>query len=67
MAKFGAFGSQCLGFRTAAPQALPDDKGPTEVLGGKFMTTAHFSAPGTYTVIAVADDTALTTLHYDHS
>ena len=38
-----------------------DDKGPTDVVGGRVTTAAHFSAPGTYTLIAVADDTALTT------
>ena len=38
-----------------------DDNGPTDVLGGKVTTAAHFMAPGTYTLIAVADDTALTT------
>ena len=52
-----------------------DDKGPTinvvnvpnvsfartEVRDGKASTAAHFSAPGTYTLIATADDGALTT------
>lgn len=37
-----------------------DDKGPTAVHDGKIVTSAHFSLPGTYTLIAIADDSELT-------
>jgi len=38
-----------------------DDKGPTVVANGKVTTAVHFSAPGTYELIATADDSELTT------
>jgi len=44
------------------PQDLTfDDKGASEVVGGKVVTAVHFSAPGTYVLRATADDSALTT------
>jgi len=38
-----------------------DSKGPTAVNDGKAVTTAHFPAPGTYVLRALASDGALTT------
>ncbi len=41
-----------------------DESGPIEVsdrMGGKVTTAAHFSQPGTYILIATADDSDLTT------
>jgi hypothetical protein len=38
-----------------------DEVGPIAVTNGQAVTTAHFSAPGTYVLQAVATDGALQT------
>jgi hypothetical protein len=38
-----------------------DAPGPASVANGKAITTAHFSAPGTYVLRAIASDSALAT------
>jgi len=49
-------------FAYSGPEGVTfDDRGPTDVVDGKVTTAAHFTAPGTYVLVATADDSLLTT------
>jgi hypothetical protein len=43
------------------PAKVTFETNPIGVAGGKAVTTAHFAAPGTYTLVAMANDGSLST------